>query len=264
MGNEILDKIEILYEDADCAVINKPAGLMVHSNEKSPGPFLTDWIIEKFPQAVDVGDPVTEADGAAAERSGIVHRLDRETSGVLIVAKTQKGFEALKKQFKDRTISKKYLAFVWGDLKENFGTIVKPIARSGSDFRRWSAGRGRRGEEREAETYWTKVRSAKCEVPSADGTGVKTSLEPFTLIEAQPKTGRTHQIRVHFLAIQHPIVGDTLYAPKKPMALGFDRLALHSHSIEFENIAGKRISVEAPLPDDFKRAYEEFDIAAND
>lgn len=243
-----LPTIDILYEDADCAVIDKPAGLMVHSDAKNAGPFLTDWIVERFPEAKNVGEPITDAKGKLMSRDGIVHRLDRDTSGALIVARTQKGFESLKQQFKDRTIVKKYLAFVWGDLREEFGTIDKPIGRSGSDFRKWSAGRGRRGEEREAETYWTKIAAAKSAVRGLE------KPEPFTLVEAQPKTGRTHQIRVHFVAIQHPVVGDSLYAGSKPPALGFKRLALHARSIEFNTTNGKRLKIEAPLPEDFKSA----------
>ena len=246
--------IPILYEDADCVVINKPAGLMVHSNGKSEGPFLTDWITEKYPQAVDVGDPMTAPDGSPVNRSGIVHRLDRETSGVLVIAKTAAGHAHIKAQFKDRTIQKRYLSFVWGELKEEFGTVNKPIGRSTGDFRRWSAGRGQRGEIRDAETYWTMIAHGKWQ--TADGVS-----EKFSLIEAEPKTGRTHQIRVHFLAIQHPVVGDVLYAPKKPMALGFERLALHSASIEFNTIAGKRLKIRAPLPQDFVKACQELGIA---
>ena len=261
MSNEKLPQIDILYEDTDCAVINKPAGLMVHSDAKNPGPFLTDWIVERFPEAKNVGEPITNTEGKLMSRDGIVHRLDRDTSGVLIVAKTQKGFESLKKQFKDRTITKKYLAFVWGDLKEEFGTIDKPIARSGSDFRKWSAGRGRRGEEREAETYWTKIAGgAWSQEPEAGSLSPEAKKERFTLVEAQPKTGRTHQIRVHFVAIQHPVVCDSLYAESKPPALGFKRLALHSRSIEFDTMDGKRLKIEAPLPEDFIHAYNELGI----
>ncbi|MEK9177651.1 MAG: RluA family pseudouridine synthase, partial [Patescibacteria group bacterium] len=142
-----------------------------------------------------------------------------------------------------RTIKKKYLAFVWGEMKEEFGTINRPIGRSSSDFRKKSAQRGARGELRVAETYWTKIASASISMT-----------EKFSLIEAEPKTGRTHQIRVHFAAIQHPVVGDKLYAPKRPTALGFNRTALHSRSIEFDNCEGKRIEIEAPLPEDFKEA----------
>lgn len=241
-------EIEILYEDADCAVVNKPADIMVHSDGRTGGPFLTDWIIKRFPQAIDIGDPMTAFDGTLINRSGIVHRLDRETSGALIVAKTRQGYALLKKQFQDRAIIKKYLAFVWGELKEEFGTINRPIGRNGKDFRKWSAQRGARGETRQAETYWTRVWTGK------------TDSEKFSLLIIEPKTGRTHQIRVHLNAINHPVVGDALYAPKRPMALQFNRLALHSRSIEFKDSKGERVTVKAPFPLDFINAFKEFGI----
>lgn len=241
MSNEI----EILYEDADIVAVNKPAGLMVHSDGRAKGPFLTDWIVEHFPQALNVGEPARAQNGETLNRSGIVHRLDMETSGVLLVAKTARGFECLKKQFQNRSIKKKYLAFVWGEMKEEFGTINRPIGRSSSDFRKKSAQRGARGELRAAETYWTLVKKT-----------ATNASDKFSFVEAEPKTGRTHQIRVHFAAMQHPVVGDKLYAPKRPPALGFNRAALHSRSIEFDNYEGKRIKIEAPLPEDFKRAME--------
>ncbi len=233
-------EVSILYEDDDIAAVNKPARLMVHPDGRAGGPFLTDWIIRKFPETKNVGEQIRDAGGSTIARPGIVHRLDRDTSGVMFVAKTAKGHAWLKGQFKARTIKKKYLAVVWGELKDPFGTINRPIGRSSSDFRKRSAQRGARGELRAAETYWEKVRK------------IGSPPDRFTLVEAEPKTGRTHQIRVHFAAIQHPIVGDKLYAPKRPMALGFDRPALHAKIIEFENCEGKRVKVEAPLPDDFK------------
>ena len=117
-----MTNIEVLYEDADCAVINKPAGIMVHSDGRAKGPFLTDWILERFPTSKDASESIRTSDGGTIERPGIVHRLDKETSGALLVVKSEKGRESLKKQFKDRTITKKYLAFVWGELMEEFGT----------------------------------------------------------------------------------------------------------------------------------------------
>jgi 23S rRNA pseudouridine1911/1915/1917 synthase len=183
--------------------------------------------------------------------------LDRETSGAIIIAKNAAGHANLKSQFKDRTISKRYLAIVWGEMKEEFGTITRAIGRCGSDFRKYSAQRGARGDMREAETYWTKKGTSKAVVHDPKGISTEWSEpkdEKFSLIEAEPKTGRTHQIRVHFNAINHPIVGDTLYAPRRPMALGFERLALHSRSIEFTTLGGKSVKVTAPLPDDFKVA----------
>lgn len=240
-------EIAVLYEDKDILAVNKPAGLMVHGDGRAKGPFLTDWVLENYPGTKEVGEPARSASGEDIDRYGIVHRLDRETSGVLLIAKTQKGFECLKSQFHERSVKKKYLAYVWGDLKEDFGTIDRPIGRSSSDFRKWSAQRGARGEMREAETYWSKVRLGRWNM--SDGTGL-----PFTVVEVEPKTGRTHQIRVHFAAIQHPVVGDKLYAPKRPQALGFERTALHATSIEFENCEGKRVTVKAPLPKDFENA----------
>jgi 23S rRNA pseudouridine1911/1915/1917 synthase len=242
-------EIPILYEDDDIVAINKPSGIMVHPDGRAPGPFLTDWILKKYPEADAVGEVAHSVDGKRLDRPGIVHRLDRETSGVLLIARTKAGHACLKEQFKARTIKKKYLAWVWGEMEEEFGTINRPIGRSISDFRRWSAQRGARGEVREAETYWTKVKSRKVQVTSEKDA---EKLDKFTLIEAEPKTGRTHQIRVHFAAIQHPVVGDTLYAPKKPLALGFNRVALHSRSIEFDNCEGKRVKIESPLPADFE------------
>ena len=275
--------IEILYEDADIIAVNKPAGLMVHSDGRAKELFLTDWLLEHFPQVLNVGEPARAQDGTGLNRSGIVHRLDAETSGVLLVAKTQKGFECLKRQFQNRTIKKKYLAFVWGEMKEEFGTINRPIGRSNSDFRKKSAQRGARGELRTAETYWTLVKNvvvsaSEPTLPGSDppdGGGAErlralggnvpamdadTSKNRFSFIEAEPKTGRTHQIRVHFAAMQHPVIGDKLYAPKRPSALGFNRAALHSRSIEFDNCEGKRIKLEVPFPEDFKKAMKMCEI----
>ncbi len=219
---------------------------MVHSDGRDPGPFLTDWILAHYPDAVSVGEPARGLDGHPIARPGIVHRLDRETSGALIVAKTAAGHAHLKRQFQDRTVAKKYLAFVWGDMQEEFGTITRSIGRSGSDFRKWSAQRGARGEMRDAETYWSLIGNGEALTD--------TGRERFALVEVEPKTGRTHQIRVHMLAIHHPVVGDVLYAPKRPMALGFERTALHARAVTFETCAGKKVHVEAPLPDDFQAA----------
>lgn len=257
MSNEFPYKIDILYEDQDCVVINKPAGLMVHPDGRSEGPFLTDWIITQYPETKGVGEPARSLKGEVMDRPGIVHRLDRDTSGAMIVAKTAVGHADLKRQFQDRTISKKYLAFVWGELKEEFDTIRRPIGRSGSDFRRQSAQRGTRGEIREAETYWTRFWTGKAPVTMPDGAVIP---EKFTLIQAEPKTGRTHQIRVHFQATHHPVVGDALYAPKRPLALGFTRTALHAQSIEFTDIGGKQIRVLSPLPEDFQTACRDLGI----
>ncbi len=238
---------EVIYEDKDCAVINKPAGLMVHPDGRADGPFLTDWILKKFPKTKKVGESITGFDGKPILRPGIVHRLDRETTGAIIIAKTAEAHARLKKQFQDRLVSKKYLAFVWGEMRDEFGTIDKAIGRSSGDFRKWSAGRGAKGILRHAETYWTRIKDTKIDISSDKQEGI-------SLIEACPKTGRTHQIRVHMSTINHPVVGDSLYAPKKPLILGFKRLALHSRELIFTDPKGKAITVMAPLPADFKKA----------
>ncbi len=239
--------IPILYEDEDCLAINKPAGLVVHADGKSDQRTLTDWILEKYPETKDVGESITLSNGKVLSRPGIVHRLDRETSGTMIIAKNQKAHQALKAQFQDRTISKIYNAFVWGEMKDDDGIINRPIGRSKKDFRLWSAQRGARGEMREAETWYT----------------VKKRGHGFSFVEVEPKTGRTHQIRVHFKAINYPIVADSLYASGRPPALGFTRLALHSARLCFIDLKGKRHIVEAPLPEDFKRALAQIE-AEND
>lgn len=233
-------------------VINKPAGLMVHPDGRAEGPFLTDWIIEHYPSTKNVGEGMRGQKGEELDRSGIVHRLDRETSGAMIIAKNQDAHSFLKKQFQDRLVHKKYLVFVWGEVKEEFGTINRPIGRSGRDFRKYSAQRGARGEMKDAETYWTKISNVETMI---DGVNQK-----FTLLEAEPRTGRTHQIRVHFNAVNHPVVSDLLYAPKKPLVLGFDRIALHSVYIKFFTIQGNEVEVKAPLPDDFKNAIKSLGI----
>lgn len=252
MSNEKSLKIDILYEDSDCVVIDKSAGLMVHPDARNEGPFVTDWIVQRYPEAMNVGELQRSPDGEILQRPGIVHRLDKDTSGVLLIAKTPEAHAFFKEQFQGRTVAKKYLAFVWGQMTEQFGTITRPIGRSANNFPQWSAQRGMRGEVREAETYWTMLWTGKAAVDSKE--------EKFSLIQAEPKTGRTHQIRVHFLAVHHPIVCDTTYAPKKPEALGFNRLALHSWSLEFKTLGGKKIKVEAPLPDDFQSAISALGI----
>jgi 23S rRNA pseudouridine1911/1915/1917 synthase len=237
--------IEILYEDADILAINKPAGLVVHSDGRTQEPTVAEWFVGKYPGAKDVGEKQ-----GGIERPGIVHRIDRETSGVLLLAKTQEGFEVLKKQFQNREIDKTYHAFVYGDVKEDRGTITLPIGRSTGDFRKFSTTSPNpllskervRGEVREAVTYFSVLK--------------RSPEQGLTLIEAKPKTGRTHQIRVHFQSLGNPVVGDSLYAPGKEKILGFERLALHARQITFKDVQGGQHSVLANYPEDFKRALD--------
>lgn len=232
----------ILYEDKDILVINKPAGLVVHPDGRTIEPSVSEWFAEAYPDSKDVGESIEKTSGEVIERAGVVHRIDRETSGILLLAKTNEGHACLKEQFQNREIEKIYHLFVYGNVKDDRGTINLPIARSASNFKKWSAQRGTRGEKREALTFYEVLKRAE------DKT--------WSLIEAKPKTGRTHQIRVHFQAIHHPVVADSLYAPKQPKLLGFKRLALHARKIVFTNVEGEKISVEAEYPEDFKIALQ--------
>lgn len=233
----------IIYEDDNVVVFNKPAGLMVHGDGRTHDKTLADILIEKFPERMEIGEPMRVVDSEGnfkiIYRPGIVHRLDKDTTGALVVAKNNEAFEMLKKQFQDRTIEKRYVALVYGSVKNDSGTIDRPIARSKSDFRQWSATRGTRGEKREAVTDYKVIKRFELEG------------NPVTLIQVSPKTGRTHQIRVHLKAINYPIVGDILYAGHNRPNLGFSRPALHAASISFSLPGGKRVTAEAPFPVDF-------------
>lgn len=237
-------KITILYEDKDVVVINKPAGLNVHPDGKTKEKTLVDWILKKYPSAKNVGEPMVTEKGDIIKRPGIVHRIDKDTTGALIIAKNKKAYEFLKEQFQNRKVHKVYHAFVYGLIKEDRGMIDRAIGRSPNDVRKWSAQRGARGEMREAVTYF-KVLNRKNNV---------------TFVEAMPKTGRTHQIRVHFSALNHPVVHDNLYASRFFLEqrnwLGFKRLALHARELEIMLPSGKLLDIIAPYPEDFAEAIK--------
>jgi 23S rRNA pseudouridine1911/1915/1917 synthase len=233
--------IKIIYENDDMIVVNKPSGIMVHGDGKSGNSTIVDWFLARTPLARGVGEPGLTQDGIPLERSGVVHRLDRETSGTLVLAKTQEAFLYLKAQFHDRKIRKEYRAFVYGNMKEKWGTVNRPIGRSAKDFRLRSAERGARGTLREATTDWELIGQSKT----------------HAYLKILPKTGRTHQIRVHMKAIGHPVVCDSLYAPKETKEkdnLGFDRLALHAYSLRLVNPRGEDQTFIAPFQQDFEKA----------
>lgn len=240
--------IPILYEDDEVLAINKPAGLVVHPDGRSKEHTLSDWLVEKYPSIRGVGETISLTNGGVIEKWGIVHRIDRDTSGVLLVAKTQESFLNLKSQFQARTIKKSYRTIAQGTFKEWDGVINKPIGRSKSDFRRWSAEYGARGELREAVTDYHVL-----------GEG-ETKNTKLSYLEVNPHTGRTHQIRVHLKAVGHPILCDDLYAPKGPHLLGLKRMALHAFSVAFKGLNGEEHKVEAPLPPDFATAIAELGI----
>jgi 23S rRNA pseudouridine1911/1915/1917 synthase len=236
--------MEIIFENNDFLVIDKPAGIMVHGDGRSDEKTIADFVLEKYPEIKETGEPMCVRIGDDEKiiyRPGIVHRLDKDTSGVMVIAKNQKTFEYLKDQFKNRKVEKIYNAIAWGHFKDKEGVVDQSIGRSPSDFRRWSADRGKRGELREAITEWRVLDEFEYE-------GQK-----FTFLEVSPKTGRTHQIRVHMKHLQRPLVCDPLYAPKKPCMLT-GRLALHAKKLSFLGPDGVKYSFDAPLPVEFEKA----------
>ncbi len=231
-------KIEILYEDSDVVVINKPAGILVHADGVSKDETVSDWMLAKYPESDGVGEEMVLKNGEKIARPGVVHRLDRDTSGVLILAKNDAAHAHLKEQFQNREVEKEYAAFVYGVPKNEKGIIEAPIGRSARNFRMWSAQRGARGTLREAATEYE----------------VEKKAEEFALVKLFPKTGRTHQLRVHMKYLNYPIVCDKLYAPKRECALGFERMALHAKKLGVVLPSGEQKTFEAPLPEDFENA----------
>jgi 23S rRNA pseudouridine1911/1915/1917 synthase len=222
-------KLEIIFEDENIIVINKPAGLQVHPGVKNEKDTLASGLLEKFPEIKNVGEDLL--------RPGIVHRLDRDTSGVMVVARNQKSFEELKSKFKNREVLKKYLALVWGHINPKEGIIEKPIARAANYRKQVVAGRKTK----------TKVR------PAVTNYKVLKSYQDYDLVEVSPKTGRTHQIRVHLTSIGHPILGDVKYKLKNTPKLNeASRQMLHAQSLEFE-LFGEKYGFKSKIPEDFKK-----------
>ncbi len=245
-------KIKILYEDANILAIEKPSGISVHGDGRSKEKTIADWILENYPKLKTVGEKPQKNEEknegpifVNIPRPGIVHRLDNGTSGVMLVAKNQKAYLHLKSQFQNREIKKTYVAIVNGSLKNERGVINKPIGRSPKDFRRYSAGRGARGEMVEAITRYKVVKRFE------DSKGNK-----FTALEVFPKTGRTHQIRVHMKYLNHPVACDPLYNPDVACPQGFKRMGLHAKQIELIGLNGKILKIESPLPKEFKEVLK--------
>ena len=220
-----MPKLDILFEKDDVIVLNKPAGALVHPTGAMDAsePTLMDAVLAHVPAMKDVGgDPL---------RSGVVHRLDREASGVIIFAKNETAHAHLKVQFKERLTEKIYDVLVLGNVKDEHGTITFPIARS--ETRSRMAARPTSQEGKEAITHYDVV----------------TRYSSSTRLRVRIETGRTHQIRAHMFAIEHPVAGDTLYVNrnKKPMDLG--RLFLHAASLALTLPSGEHMTFTAPLPD---------------
>lgn len=249
--------ISVLYEDADCIFINKPAGISVHGDGKTPEYTIADWILENHPTLAAVGEPATiqiKGESITIPKPGIVHRLDKETSGVMLLAKTHAAYEFFKKQFQDREIEKVYHCFVYGWPKEDRQKITGSIGRDSGNIRRWVVGKMARGTIRDAVTNIEVLKRFGDHPYEGKGS---TEEGVYSFVEARPETGRTHQIRVHLRSINHPIVADSLYAPKRPEALGFERLALHARSLTVSLPSGSNKTVEAPYPPDFTEALRQ-------
>lgn len=243
---------EILYEDSDVIVIAKPAGLITHPDGRTQEPSVAEWALKRYPELRDVGEPWTSPQGEVIPRPGIVHRLDRGTSGVMILAKTNEAYAFLKKQFGDRSTEKKYRALVYGHPAKDAGTIEEEIVRLRSMPPRWGVAR-----EGESRTHRAAVTEWQVLSRGADpATGEKVAY-----LEARPRTGRTHQIRVHLKHIGYPVVCDPLYAKGRPCLFDFKRPALHAFSLSLTLPSGELHTFEAPLPADFKSALAHFPAA---
>ena len=233
-------KLSVIYEDKVFAVINKPPGITVHppfsrrddGGLYMPGiePALTDILVKRWPELKKLGP-----------RPGIVHRLDRDTSGIMVVARSRRAAEQLSRQFTERTVSKMYSCIAEGRFNEKKGVIDAPLIRKAPGGKKFRVGAGRN-----AVTEFSVARNL------GDGN---------SLLEVKPLTGRTHQIRVHLAAIGHPVLGDKTYGTGKKEYSFISRQMLHSHKLCFMHPAsGKPLMFSAPLPDDFRTALKKLKI----
>lgn len=255
--------VEIIFENKNLLIISKPSGLVVHSDGKTDEPTVVDWVLENHPEINGIGENmVINYKGQEIElnRPGIVHRIDRDTSGILVIAKTQKSFEDLKQKFKDKEIQKTYLALVYGWVKENSGLVDQPIGRSSKDFRMKMAGTHARGQLRDAQTAY-RVIERYIDENKKDKQG---QYEKYSLVECSPRTGRTHQIRVHLKWLNHPIVADSLYRGKRKEVLGLERTALHAQRIQFTDCDSQVIDVSANIPTDIQQVINSLLVAEPD
>jgi len=220
--------VVFIYQDEHIAVVDKPSGQVVHPGAGHRKNTLVNALLFQIPELKDVGP---------RERSGIVHRLDKDTSGLMIVAKTLPAYVDLQRQFKTREVDKIYLGLVWGKFHEKRGKIQWPIGRHVKHGARMSV---KTNKPRDAETHFEVLRQ----------------LGDWTLLEIKPLTGRTHQIRVHLAASGHPIVGDPRYGRRKSVGPA-PRLFLHAHRLSFNHPnSGIRVEFRSPLAPDLSSFLE--------
>jgi 23S rRNA pseudouridine1911/1915/1917 synthase len=226
--------LDVVYEDEHLIVVNKPAGLVVHPASSHRQGTLVHALLHHCRDLSGVGGVL---------RPGIVHRLDKGTSGLLVVAKTDASHQALQGQFAAHSVDREYLALVRGAPRAESGSIDAPIGRHRGDPKRFTARRGRLRSPREARTHWS----------------VERRLGEFALLRVRLETGRTHQIRVHLASVGLPVAGDPVYGGGRSVAreLGLRRQALHAAVLGFEHPElGRRLRFEAPLPPDLARVLE--------
>lgn len=265
---------KVIYQDKNIAVLEKPAGWVVNRTKSAKGPILQDWVERNLPLSVIPDPPMRRSPGSTREvffeRSGIAHRLDKETSGLILVALSPDILESLLAQFKKREIQKSYICLV-------HGRVAKPVLPAG----RQASGVGESAEEAEGvineplgrdpfnPTRFTVLSEGResitnYQVLSYYSSPSKHSREQVTLIKVKPLTGRTHQIRVHFKYIGHPLVSDPLYAGRKTYRkdlLFCPRLFLHAQSLTFKHPSnGKVLSFQSELPEDLKEVLARMSI----
>jgi 23S rRNA pseudouridine1911/1915/1917 synthase len=228
--NTGLPQLTIVSETNDYLVINKSAGVIVHGGRGIVEPTLADALEQKYPALRKVGDD--------PGRPGIVHRLDKEVSGLMVIATTQAMFESLKEQFQARTVTKKYLALAYGAIAKERDEITFAIARSAKGYKMASLPVGQDGRRAVTEIF------------------VKQKFINYTLLDVAIKTGRTHQIRVHLAAYGHPLVGDDLYGTRKTKALNkkvaLGRVWLHAYELGFTDLQNQRREFIIALPKELK------------
>jgi 23S rRNA pseudouridine1911/1915/1917 synthase len=219
-------ELDVVYEDADVVVIDKPPGLVVHPGAGNTSGTLVHGLVARFPEIAAVGDPA---------RPGIVHRLDKGTSGLLIVARSQAAYSELVSQLAAHAVERRYDALAWGTVEPAVGVVDAPIGRSTRDPTRMAVstrGRAARTHLRVQKVFHTPA--------------------PTSLIECRLETGRTHQVRVHLAAIDHPVVGDRRYGGVRE-PIHAPRPLLHARALAFVHpVTGVRVSLESPLPADFE------------
>lgn len=223
--------VEIIYEDSDIIVVNKPKGMVVHPANGNPDGTLVNAIMNICKDSLSgIGGEI---------RPGIVHRIDKDTSGLLIVAKNDKAHIKLSEQIKNREVTKKYVALVRGVIKENQATIDMPIGRSDKDRKKMAV----KKDGKKAVTHFE----------------VTQRYNGYTYLDIKIDTGRTHQIRVHLAEIGYPIVGDGVYSNGKN-PFGVEGQMLHAKSLEFKHpITGENLKLEAPLPEYFQKVINELE-----